>query len=348
MDLADGAHPSRKQSLRPFWFTLILLNAGLIIAAFIAADRLDVPGRLAVPVAAAFLVQISVCLVPLFPPVRLYLEDRFSSVALASLLVATALTPYLIYSLPSGVFSLRSFATLLAFSGAVAFIYVLAPPREHRLSWQDVIVLALLAYPMVSGLSDMFKEIYPNPGGNVPGDVYAIGKIMLISLGAMVFLSLRPLRGTNYQLAISRSDFRAGLKNYLLFLPIGIPLALGIGFASWGPRSFDSWTDLVEVAGRAAGLYAAVALSEELYFRGVIQNLLSATFNRPAAAQAVAALLFGLAHISPGFPNGSYVLVAAVAGWFYGRAYSQTQSVVAAAVTHTLVAVTHAFFFPSV
>lgn len=347
--MADGAHPSRKQSPRPFWLTLILLNAGLIIAAFIAADRLDVPARLAVPVAAAFLVQISACLIPLFPAVRSLLEDLFSPASLASLLVATALVPYLIYSLPSGVFSLKSFATLLAFSSAVAFVYVLAPPREHRLTWQDVTVLVLLAYPMVSGLSDMFREIYPTPGGNIPGDVYAIGKIMLIPLGAMVFLSLRPLRGTRYQLAISRSDFTAGLKNYLLFLPIGIPLSLAIGFAHWGPRTFDSWTDPFEIAGGAAGLYVAVALSEELYFRGVIQNLLAATLKRPGLAQALVAILFGLAHISRGgFPNWSYVLMAAVAGWFYGRVYSQTNSVVAAAVTHTLVAVTHAFVFPRV
>ena len=237
---------------------------------------------------------------------------------------------------------------LSAFSGAVAFVYVLAPPRKHRLAWQDGLVLALLAYPMVSGLSDMFKQIYQHPGGNIPGDVHGLGKIMLIPLGAMVFLSLRRLQGTNYQLAISGADFSVGVKNFLLFLPVGIPLSLGIGFAEWNPRVFDSWTVPVEMAGGALGLYAAVALSEELYFRGVIQNLLSASLGRPWLAQLLAAVLFGLAHISRGFPNWRYAIVAGVAGWFYGRAYSREQSVVAAAVTHTLVAVTHAFLFPRV
>ncbi len=344
--MAGGAHSSPQRSLRSFWLTLVLLDTGLIIAAFVAADRLDVPGWLAVPIAAAFLLQISACLIPLFPQARSLLEDRLSPVSLALTLVATAVIPFLIYSVPTGVFSLKSLATLLAFSSAVAFVYVLAPPRRQGLTLQDVAVLLLLAYPMISGLSDMFKQIYPNPGGNVPRDVYAIGKLMLIPLGAMTFLSLRPIRGTNYQLAISRSDLTAGLKNYLLFLPIGIPLSLSIGFAGWAPRSFDSLTDPFEIAGRAGGLYAALALSEELYFRGVIQNLLVTTLRKPGLAQALTAILFGLAHLSPGFPNWSYALVATVAGWFYGRAYSQTKSVVAAAITHTLVVVTQLVLFP--
>ena len=74
--------------------------------------------------------------------------------------------------------------------------------------------------------------------------------------------------------------------------------------------------------------------------------MLSASLGRPWLAQLLAAVLFGLAHITRGFPNWRYVIVAGVAGWFYGRAYRRNQSVVAAAVTHTLVAVTHAFLFP--
>ena len=195
----------------------------------------------------------------------------------------------------------------------------------------------------------MFRGIYRPPDGNVPDDVYALGKIMLIPLGAMTYLSLRRLEGTNFQLAISSRDFMVGLKNYLLFLPIGIPLTVSIGYAAWGPYSFDSWTDLLTVLSRTAGLYAAVALSEELYFRGIIQNLLAATWGRPGWAQLAASLLFGLAHIaSRGFPNWRYACAAALAGWFYGRAYRADRSVVAAALTHTLVVVTQLLLFPPV
>ena len=313
------------------------------------ADRLDVSAALAVPIVAAFLLQISVYLVAVFPEARARLEARMSTKALAGCLVAASVVPYLVYSLPTGVFSVESLLRLLAFCVAAAYLFVWFPPKGHRFQWQDVVVLLLLAYPMVGGASQMFQQIYRSPGGNVPADVYALGKVMLIPLGAMIYLSLRRLEGANFQLRISARELAVGVKNYLLFLPIGIPLTLGIGFAQWAPYEFDSWTDPLAVLARIAGLYAAVALAEELYFRGILQNLLSATWGRPRWAQFTASVLFGLAHISSrGFPNWRYALAAAFAGWFYGRAYHADRSVVAAAVTHTLVAGTHAFLFPPV
>ena len=337
------------KSLRSFWITLILLNVGLAIGGSVGADRLDVSTDLAVPIVAAFLLQISVYLVAVFPEARARLEARLSADKLAGCLVAASVVPYLVYSLPTGVFSVGSLLRLLAYCGAAAYIFVWFPPAARRLQWQDVVVLLLLAYPMLGGTSYMFKQIYRSPGGNVPADMYALGKVMLIPFGAMIYLSLRRLEGTNFQLTISARDFVAGLKNYLLFLPIGIPLTLGIGFAKWAPFVFDSWTDPLAVLARIVGLYAAVALAEELYFRGILQNLLSSTWGRPRWAQFTASVLFGLAHIaSRGFPNWRYALAAAFAGWFYGRAYNADRSVVAAAVTHTLVVGTHAFIFPPV
>ena len=341
--------PLETKSLRAFWVTLILLNAGLVIGGSVGADRLDVSSGLAVPIVTAFLLQFSVYLVAVFPEARARVVARLSTKALAGCLVAVSVVPYLVYSLPTGVFSVESLVTLLAFCIAAAYLFVWVPPKGHRFQWQDVVVLLLLAYPMVGGASDMFQEIYRSPGGNVPEDVYALGKVMLIPLGAMIYLSLRRLEGANFQLRISARDFEVGVKNYLLFLPIGIPLTLGIGFAQWAPYEFDSWSDPLAVLARIAGLHAAVSLAEELYFRGILQNLLSATWGRPRWAQFTASVLFGLAHISSrGFPNWRYALAAAFAGWFYGRAYNADRSVVAAAVTHTLVAGTHAFLFPPV
>jgi membrane protease YdiL (CAAX protease family) len=54
-------------------------------------------------------------------------------------------------------------------------------------------------------------------------------------------------------------------------------------------------------------------------------------------AQAGAAMLFGFMHILHGFPNWRYVLMASIAGWFYGSAWRSTRSLVASGVTHALV-----------
>jgi membrane protease YdiL (CAAX protease family) len=121
-----------------------------------------------------------------------------------------------------------------------------------------------------------------------------------------------------------------------------------IGFAHWDPAQLGSWVGPAKLFGSMIGIYATVALSEELYFRGILENLLSGTLRGPVLARLIASLLFGLAHLSPGFPNWRYASIAAVAGWFYGRAYSENHSVVASAVTHTLVVVTQKFLFPQV
>jgi hypothetical protein len=60
----------------------------------------------------------------------------------------------------------------------------------------------------------------------------------------------------------------------------------------------------------------------------------------------VTSLLFGLAHLwFRSFPNWRWVPVAAVLGWFCGRARNQAGSIRAGMVTHVLVVTTWRAFF---
>jgi len=336
-----------KQSLRPFWYTLAILNTGLVAAGFILASRYQVPAAIAVPIVLAFLLQASVYLVPGFPQIRAALESRFTPRRLAALLAAVSVAPYLIYSVPAGVFALAGLTKLSAIVLVVCLPFLVAPSSDKRLGWQDIVVLLALAYPMISGLSPMFREIYRSPIPDIT-KLDFLGKLMLVPLGAMVFLSIRKLPATGFRLAVSATDLKVGLKNYLLFLPIGIPLALATGFVQWGPKPIHQWTYIPELLGNTLGVYAFVALGEELYFRGILQNLLSRHFSSAATAQVMASILYALSHISSRhFPNWEYAAVTLVLGWFCGRAYVQTQSVVAAAVTHTAVVVSLRFLFES-
>jgi hypothetical protein len=81
-----------------------------------------------------------------------------------------------------------------------------------------------------------------------------------------------------------------------------------------------------------------IAVPEELFFRGWLQNLLERRIGRTRAL-LVTAVLFGLSHFNKraaGF-NWRYVLLAAVAGFFYGRAWRQERRVGASAITHASV-----------
>ena len=79
-------------------------------------------------------------------------------------------------------------------------------------------------------------------------------------------------------------------------------------------------------------------MPEELFFRGWLQNLLERRIGR-GGALAVTAGLFGLAHFNKRALhfNWRYVLLAAIAGAFYGRAWRQDRRVGASAVTHACV-----------
>ena len=253
--------------------------------------------------------------------------------------------PYLIYSVPTGAFSLLGLAKLSALVGVICVPFLVAPSSDKRLGWQDIVVLLALAYPMISGLSPMFREIYRSPIPEVT-KLDFLGKMMLVPLGATVFLSIRKLPGAGFRLAVSANDVKVGLKNYLLFLPIGIPLAMVTGFTRWSPKAIDQWTYVPELLGNTLGVYVFLALGEELYFRGILQNLLTRHLGSAPAAQIIASIFYAMSHISSRhFPNWEYAAVTLVLGWFCGRAYVQTQSIVAAAVTHTLVVVSLRFLF---
>lgn len=342
--MLQGGQRENSDSFRAFWLTLLLLNLGLITGGAVYAAQSAIAASAAIPVIAAFLGQASLFLIPGFPQVRRWLENRLPPARLALFLLLASLAPYLIYSVPCGVFSWGGFAFLAGLCLVIAFLFVWAPPQSDALSWQDAVVAAALAYPWISGLGSPLYDIYPSPSPGVPPLDY-LGKLMLVALGTMAFLSLRHLPRTGYRFAISREDFLSGLRHFLMFVPPAAVLALTIEFVQWGPQPADSWTYPFEFAGNALGIYLAVALPSEMYFRGVLQNLLTARLRRPQLSLLVTSVLFGLSHLGRGFPNWRYVAVTILLGWFCGRAYAQRQSVVAAGVTHALAVLARRYLF---
>ncbi len=81
-----------------------------------------------------------------------------------------------------------------------------------------------------------------------------------------------------------------------------------------------------------------IAVPEELFFRGWMQNLLERRVG-PARALLITSTLFGLSHFNKraALFNWRYVLLAALAGIFYGLAWRQERRVGASAITHASV-----------
>jgi membrane protease YdiL (CAAX protease family) len=326
---------------RAFFYTLAGVNVALAVAGAVFAGRQSIPPAVAAPIVAAFLLQFSFYLVPGFPAARRYVEERLSSGLIAALAVGAAVVPYLVYSLPTGSFHWEGLGRLLVAAGMPVAVFTIWPTRRRGLTWQDAVVLAGIGMVELGG---WYRQIYPSP---VPGvTIDFLGRIMMIGVAATAFLSLRKLEGSGYQLWASRADWKTGLITAGCFLPVGALLGAAIGFGRYRPLPVQPWLYPALAVGMFLGMYAAVAVFEELLFRGVLQNLAAATLGRPRTAQVLASVVYGLVHLPfRSFPNWRFALLAGVAGWFYGQAYRQRGSVVPAAVAHALVVMVWRLWF---
>ena len=170
--------------------------------------------------------------------------------------------------------------------------------------------------------------------GAWPAHFSVLGKLTLLDAGLYGFLAIRRLSGVGFNLRLRGRDAAIGLREFLFYAPIAIPLGLLLGFLHWHRRVHHPWL----LAPLWIFTFFAVALPEEIFFRGWMQNLLERRMGRTPAL-LLTACLFGLAHFNKrtAFFNWRYVLLAAIAGIFYGRAWRQDRRVGASAITHATV-----------
>jgi uncharacterized protein len=319
----------------PGAFRLAVLVGWIVLgtAGFLYSSEKRIAEWAALPVVAAFLLEYSFYLLPGFESVRTWLGNRFTRAQLAAFMLCSALAPYLVYSVATGAFRLTSMLSLAALAAALSYWYVFLRPGVAA----DVAFLALV---IAAVLFKLPERIYLSPAPSVQTDV--LGKLMLIRLGAIAVLIQRKMQGIGFGFIPTRREWLIGVRNFLYFLPIGLPLAWISGLIHPDPRGPVAW----RAAAIFAGMLWVVALSEEFLFRGIIQQWLRRLTHSPSLAIAGAALIFGACHLPfRAFPNWKFAAIAAIAGWFYGRAYQQAASIRASMVTHALVATTWRVFF---
>ncbi len=201
-------------------------------------------------------------------------------------------------------------------------------PRPEGLTLPDALAIVALWFPIEFEWLPL-PELPEKPGIGVDK---LVGTVWLLVL----FLGVRQLPGVGYTFLLGREDAaRAGLYLALFVTFFAIPLAIPTHFIA----SSAAMPSLPEISLRLLATAFLIALPEELLFRGVIQNLLARRLRaHPRWALALSSLIFGLAHANnPDQPVWVYVVLATIAGWFYGLAYMKTGKVTTAAVLHTLV-----------
>jgi membrane protease YdiL (CAAX protease family) len=187
--------------------------------------------------------------------------------------------------------------------------------------------LALLLIGFV--LSRQMRGIW-----NVPVNLDFVSRLFLITVGSWCWTVIRVVPEFGYSLRPSAVVLKQAALNFVLFAVIAIPSSLAMEFTRWNPR----WNGVVPFLLDFVQIFLFIALLEEMFFRGFLQTLLSATLRSWLAGQIIVSLLFGLFHIlhAP-FPNWKYVALASVAGWFYGSAFRVSGSLMASSLVHAAV-----------
>ncbi len=251
---------------------------------------------------------------------------RFGGAA-AILLAAALFLSYLMYSLGTGSFSALRTAAVCAL---IFLPLALAASAERRPPGvrEDFVIIAA-TWAAVKFLP--VRWLWPFPGEKL-SHVFTV--LLMVDVGIAVFLMMRRIDGVGYSIGWGPKWGLIIGGSFLAFAVIAIPLGLAERFVQFAPR----WSSAASLPFTALGILLLTAWPEEFLFRGLLQNILSRVTHSDLAGWCTASVLFGLAHITNNhFPNWRYVLLATIAGFFYGWTWKKTGSIFASALVHATV-----------
>ncbi|MGD0416124.1 MAG: type II CAAX endopeptidase family protein [Terriglobales bacterium] len=256
---------------------------------------------------------------------------------LRTVLPAVCALPYVLLSWSQQMFSWRWCALYAVLPVAIAWLLGKAAnvDPEQRGNWRDAIILLTLGLAI-----DLrwFERAWPS-------GLTGLGKLLVVDAALYGFVAIRRLRGTGFDFHFRWRDWKTGLRELAFFAPLVLGFGMALGFLH--PHAHALRLSMIPTW---IYIFIFIAVPEELYFRAWVQNLLERRVGRRAAL-GITAVLFGLSHFnkrlsySSAHFNWRYVLLASIAGIFYGRAWRQRRRLPASAITHASVDAIWTFWF---
>ncbi|HSW72112.1 MAG TPA: CPBP family intramembrane glutamic endopeptidase [Chlamydiales bacterium] len=244
-----------------------------------------------------------------------------------------------VFALISNVLTLFGVGLLLLL---LFFCYSSRHPEKFHLpkGFSDfciVIFVALLFYHLLPGFQNWEVVSSYQMSPTCPPFSFALrfdkGAPGLLLLAFMAFPLCKNRR--DWRLA-----FHAGIKTSAIAFILLLLSALALGYVHWDMKAPSFWKVWVFY-----NLFF-VAIPEEVFFRGFLQNKLTILFQRHRSgaiyALVLSSIIFGLAHFSGG---PTYVFLSFIAGLLYGIAYLWKGYLESAIFTHFMVNALHFFLF---
>ncbi len=261
-----------------------------------------------------------------FFPVELSRSVRGLPAWLQFSLPAGLCVPYVLVTCAAGDFRWQWLVLYAALPPALAVLLYRPAHTEQTAfrNWREFLVLAVL------GLAVDLRWFE----GAWPAHLAIFNKVLLLDAGIYGFVLVRSLEGTGFDLRLRWRDFAIGFRELAFYTPLALAMGLSLGFL----HAHAVLPGVGAIAFAWIFTFFFIAVPEELFFRGWMQNLLERRMGR-LPALLLTSVLFGLAHFNKRAVhfNWRYVLLAALAGFFYGRAWRAERRVGASAITHASV-----------
>lgn len=317
-------------------WALPIFWAACVAAGYVYTQQRDVPWTIVQWLIPAFLLEATLFLSMGLEGWRTRLE-RYPRGAVAAFLTLAAVAPYVLAVFPFGTFAWGSFAAILAMGAVVSFWYLVLP--AHPAS--DIALLAVMAAVM---LMKPFELYYPRPHPGLA--LEALGQAMWIRTGLYAMLSVRRVKGVGFGFWPSLREWKIGGAHFAAMLPIVAVLGWWIGFTAPKVPEGNPLETAANLILTFFGALWVLALGEEFFFRGLVQQWLSAWVHSATGGLIATSLLFGSVHLwYREFPNWRFALLAAIAGLFYGMAFQRARSIRASMVTHAATVTAWKVFF---
>jgi membrane protease YdiL (CAAX protease family) len=313
----------------------LLWAAGAVAALFYAQDR-GIPWATALAVLPAFLLEVSLYFTMGVERLRLRLE-KLPPAGVAISLVVAAVAPYALASLALRNFSWHSLGVIAALAVVAAFWYAVFPHQTAV----DILFLIFIA---AVWLARAIPPLYASPLAALPMGL--LGQLMWFRTGIFAILSVRRKKNVGFGFWPVAREWKIGALYFAGLAPVAAAAGWALHFARPHLR-YSGWerTTLIGLV-TFFGILWVVALGEEFFFRGLLQQWIAGWLRSEWAGLLLAALLFGSVHLwYRGFPNWRFAALAGVAGVFYGMAYRQARSIRASMVTHALTVTAWRLFF---
>ena len=229
----------------------------------------------------------------------------------------------MLFAIPRGDFRWGMCGGMVAVVLALSVALTCADPAQP--DWRDWMALAILG---ISVDLHFFDRAWPVAG------LSSMPKLLFVDAGLYGYLVIRPIGGIGYDFRAHWSDLRIGLREFILFTPIAAAVGFALGFLHF----HKTVANPLWFGGGWVFTFFLIALPEELFFRGLMLNMLERKIGTRRAL-IVTSLLFGLAHFNKraAYFNWRYVTLAGIAGIFYGRAWMEQRRLFASSVTHATV-----------